>query len=490
MELDGRTLDGRRLEARVCVVGAGPCGLALAHSLDAAGVATIVLETGGGAHERSAERLSRGTVRGDRYAGLERTRRRRIGGTTTSWNTPVGGEPGAKYVPLDPLDLESGPGWPLEWPELVEWYREAQAFCRLGEFDYSATAHTGPEARPLDFEGSVLESSVYQLGPASVFTRDVPDSLRRSPNVTLCHHATLLELHPAPDTQRVERAAVGAVDGARFDVHADAWVLAGGAVENARALLLWASGTGAHLLSPVGDSLGRWFMEHPRDTSQVLLAGARFGEHAGFYTAHTSPAGAAILGRLAVTDEAVRREVLPNASLTFLRYEPRDRLGLRGRHPRLTSMRPRASEGVPYLLLLNLEQGPDPGNRIVLGTRRDTFGLRRPELRWRWTAADQTKLERLRRLVARELEAAGLGRVVRTTQRTPDPNAHHHAGTTRMGADPDSSVVDAECLVHGTENLFAVGASVFPSAGYANPTLTIVALALRLADHLERRLQR
>lgn len=485
MKLDGRTLDGRRVEARVCVVGAGPCGLTLAHALDAAGVATIVLETGGHAHERSAERLSRGAVRGHPYAGLERTRRRRIGGTATSWNTPVGGEPGAKYVPLDPFDLKSGQGWPLEWPELVEWYGRAQAFCGLGAFDYRAEAHAGPPAPG----AGVLEPSVYQLGQASVFTRDVPDLLGDSPNVTLCRHATLLELHPDRDAQRIDRAVVGAVDGARFDVRADAWVLAGGAVENARTLLLSAAGAGARLLSPVADSVGRWFMEHPRDSSQVLLAGPAFEERAGFYAAHTAPAGNAILGRLAVTEEARRREQLPNASLTFLRHEPRDRVGVRGRHPRL-AMRPRGSEGAPYLLLLNLEQSPDPENRIVLGARRDSFGLRRPELHWRWSASDQARLERLRDLVARELEAAGLGRVIRTVQRTPDPNAHHHAGTTRMGAAADSSVVDAACLVHGTENLFAVGGSVFPSAGYANPTLTIVALALRLADHLKRSLPR
>jgi choline dehydrogenase-like flavoprotein len=489
MELDGRTLDGRRLEAKVCVVGAGPCGLTLARSLDAAGIETILLETGGDTHERSAERLSRGAVRGDRYAGLERTRRRRIGGTATSWNTLVGGEPGAKYIPLDPSDLRAGPGWPLQWPELVEWYGEAQALCRLGAFDYGTTAHAGPE-RPLNLGGGVLESRAYQLGQASVFTRDMPELLRTSPNVTLCHHATLLELHPDRGAERFAQAVVGAVDGTRFHVRADAFVLAGGAVENARILLLSAAGTGARLLSPVSDSIGRWFMEHPRDSSQVLLAGARFDEHSRFYAAHTVPSGTAILGRLAVTEEARRRERLPNASLTFLRHSPRGRVPLRSGHPRLESIRPRAPEGVPYLLRLNLEQSPDLENRIVLGARRDSFGLRRPELNWRWGADDQKKLERLRRIVARELEAAELGRVVRTTQQTPDPNAHHHAGTTRMGADAVSSVVDAACLVHGTENLFAVGGSVFPSAGYANPTLTVVALTLRLADHLKRALPR
>ncbi len=489
MELDGRSLDGRRLETTVCVVGAGPCGLALAASLDAAHVPTIVLESGGSAPERAVDRLNRGTVRGGRYAGLARTRARGIGGTATVWNSTVGGQPGAKYVPLDPSDLTADPHWPLEWSELAAWYAEADALCRLGGFDFART-HCEPDAEPLQFDGGVLESRVYRLGAASVFTRERPDVLRSSPNATLCHHATVLELLPDKYGQRVNEAVVGAVDGGTFRVAAETWVLAAGAVENARILLLTAERAQARLVAPIKDTIGRWFMEHPRDSSQVLLPSAQFAEHVRFYETRTTPDGATVLGRLAVPEEARRLHDLPNASLTFLPYLPQRLVHRRWRHPRLRSLRGRPRDGAAYLLLLNLEQAPHPENRIVLGVRRDGFGLRRPELCWRWRVDDQARLERLRALVARELEAAGLGRVVRTTQRRPNPNAHHHAGTTRMGDTADSSVVDDHCLVHGTENLFAVGSSVFPTAGYANPTFTVVALALRLGDHLTRSLGR
>ena len=92
-------------------------------------------------------------------------------------------------------------------------------------------------------------------------------------------------------------------------------------------------------------------------------------------------------------------------------------------------------------------------------------------------------LNGVRRAIARQFEACGLGRVEMAEQR-PDPNAHHHAGTTRMSINPGSGVVDPTGRVHGLANLYACGASVFPTAGSANPTLTIVALALRLAKHL------
>ena len=138
-------------------------------------------------------------------------------------------------------------------------------------------------------------------------------------------------------------------------------------------------------------------------------------------------------------------------------------------------------------LLVNLEQRPHVDNRIVLGTSRDFLGVPRVELHWRWRAEEQAELERLRTGVAAWFGAAKLGRVDIGTGVAPDPNAHHHAGTTRMHADPGRGVVDADGRVHGTDNLYVTGASVFPTSGFANPTLTITALSLRLADCLKQR---
>jgi choline dehydrogenase-like flavoprotein len=116
----------------------------------------------------------------------------------------------------------------------------------------------------------------------------------------------------------------------------------------------------------------------------------------------------------------------------------------------------------------------------------DPTGLPRVRLDWRWTDPEQERLDRLRREVARWFEDSGWGKVSFAAGRPPDFNAHHHAGTTRMHPDPAGGVVDADLRVHGTENLYLTGASVFPSSGWANPTLTIVALSLRLADYLRQ----
>jgi choline dehydrogenase-like flavoprotein len=119
---------------------------------------------------------------------------------------------------------------------------------------------------------------------------------------------------------------------------------------------------------------------------------------------------------------------------------------------------------------------------VTLSARRDSLGMPFPALHWRWHADDHARLQRLRARFGRELEAVGAVTIDRAA--LPDPNAHHHAGTTRMHADSRHGVTDMHGRVHATDNLYVAGASTFPTAGFANPVLTIVALSVRLARHL------
>ena len=135
-----------------------------------------------------------------------------------------------------------------------------------------------------------------------------------------------------------------------------------------------------------------------------------------------------------------------------------------------------------FVILLNVEQLPHPDNRVTLSGRRDSLGVPLPALHWEWRAEDHARLARVRELVARNL--AGVGAATIDADALPDPNAHHHAGTTRMHDDPKCGVTDRNGRVHALDNLYAAGASTFPTAGFANPTLTIVAMALSLARQL------
>jgi len=236
-------------------------------------------------------------------------------------------------------------------------------------------------------------------------------------------------------------------------------------------------------------------MEHPRDMSLTLVPTSKdVIRTAGFYDAHASRSGAFVCGRLALNHETATTHRLPNFSITLLpKIAPpnlirrslqrfgwaADRRGYGWSH------NPDPAKWFSrFRILINLEQRPHPENRVLLSRERDALGVPRALLHWTWSNSEQAEWERTRSIIARAIEAAGLGRIEGDAHARPDPNAHHHAGTTRMSEGPDWGVVDRDSRVHGTPNLYVSGASVFPTAGYANPSLTIVALGIRLAEHL------
>jgi len=504
MELDvGRLPDGACLEADLCIIGAGPAGVALAREFIGLGIEVLLLESGGTRREEWPQTLNEGTVAGDAYVGLRPSRHRQIGGTSWIWNTPASRSTGAKYVPLDPWDFEPrggglDRGWPIQAAELTPYYRRAQSLAWLGPLAYDAQDWADPARPPFALGDDLLASRVYQFGPRRPFTDDYPAQLGAAANLRLCRNATVCRLLADGSGRRVVEARIGSRSGRWQTARARTFVLAGGAIENPRLLLA------SHLGN---EMVGRCFMEHPRDHALSLdPATPELFSRAGFYDTHVAADGTLIGGRLALTGRAVRELDLPNASVTLL---PRvvspgagNGLGARllRRIQRWGAPLPRGGYGWSresepeqvfdgFRLLINLEQRPHPENRILLGSDTDALGVPRPVLHWRWRGEEQAGLDRLRGVVVSSLEDAGLGRVTVDSDRPIDPNAHHHAGTTRMDPDPGLGVVDSDGRVHGTDNLFVTGASVFPSAGFANPTLTILALALRMADHLKQRLR-
>lgn len=138
------------------------------------------------------------------------------------------------------------------------------------------------------------------------------------------------------------------------------------------------------------------------------------------------------------------------------------------------------------------EQAPDPANRVTLGTERDRLGCRKMQIYWRWNDIDIRSAHRAQDIFAEELAQVGLGQL--NIERDRDiphiflPSIHHHMGTTRMHEDPKQGVVDANCRIHGVSNTFIASSAVFPTGGYANSTLTIIALAIRVADRVKQEL--
>jgi len=473
------------VEADTCIIGAGPAGVALALALSAAGRQVALLESGGIGPEDEPQALNEGMVVGGPYTGLRQTRWRQVGGAAAVWNTWVAGLAYGRMVPLDAWDFS---GWPFALTHLVPWYERAQRFLGIGRFEYDGGAWSSASRPMLPLGAGPVVTRIYQFGRSGLFA-ELADRMRAAPTIHLYQHATAVGLTLDGSGARVREVSVAGSDRSRFKVRASSVVLAGGAVENARLLLL-AQETG---LAP-SPFIGSCFMEHPRDYSAVLEPdSADFAARMGLYDAHAAIDGTLVCGRLGLAREAVREEGIPNASVSFFpRERPRRGLSrlrgwLGGRAPTgygWSTDRDPAHTFDAFRIVLNLEQAPRRENRVRLGPDRDALGVPGAVLEWSWTAGEQQGLERLRQLLVETFSRSGIGRLRIVSGSLPDPNAHHHAGTTRMSAGPGEGVVDRECRVHGTENLFVAGGSVFPSAGFANPTLTIVALALRLAAHL------
>jgi choline dehydrogenase-like flavoprotein len=501
MELDARKLEpGDRLDADVCIIGTGPAGTTLARELTGFRGSVLLLESGGLEADGGIQALNEGAVIGSPYQPLRATRHRQVGGTPHLWNTSINGIAGAKYAPLDQMDFERSDfplsGWPFDRTTLDPFYTRAHRACGLGDFDYDSARWATADRPCLPApDPTSLTTGVYHVGPAHWFTVAHPAEIRASEHIRLVHRATCCAL--LTDGARRVTGVVAKSDATKtFRVHAKTFVLAAGAVENARLLL--ASGDRGEALGNEHGWVGRCFMEHPRDYALRLVPRSSdvFREIA-FYDLHRPRDESWILGRLALGESSLGSLGFANASVSLLpRPRRRPWVDAIGRMlPRLRrsatvgygwSSREDVAERCDHLqVVVNLEQRPHPDNRIVLSSARDAFGMPRPEIRLQWRAEEQAALHRLRAFLADRLTSLGLGNVQISNEMLPDLSAHHHAGTTRMSVDPRWGVVDEDCRVHGTDNLYVAGSSVFPTAGFANPTLTIAALAIRLADCLE-----
>lgn len=498
--------DGTRLDADVCVVGAGPAGIASARAFLGSATRVLLVESGGLEQDDRADTLNEGETVGMELPTLRDGRTRAFGGATKLW-------PG-QCIRMDPDDFAArswvpGSGWPFAAAELDPFYARAEAWFGVpaAASDEQAWRRFGMTPPPL--RGLEHRTSVYTPHP------DVGTHLRSefagSDNVRVLLHATVTRIHAGA---RVEKLDLRTLDGTAATVTARTVVLCGGGIENARMLLL----------SDVGnphDTVGRYFQEHP--TIWVDLDVDRPRELQEFY-------GRLGRGKIRYLPKirlgaAVQRERSTLSAVAELLFEPQQTVGvtaareissaLQGR--RLPTGLGRAqvwgavreldrvavagfrrfARGLPSAaplerarLKLLMEQAPNPDSRVTLAAEHDVLGLPRARVDWRLTELDRHTTRTMTGVLDAELRRLGLARLRGTEWLDTDgwtdhvEEACHHMGTTRMSTDPRTGVVDPDGRVHGVEGLYACGSSVFPTGGYANPTLTIVALALRLAEHL------
>lgn len=539
--MDGRKVpSGATFSADVCIVGSGPVGLSMAEDLAARGLAVCLVESGGLEYDPAEHELCRAELGGDRNVDPHEIRTRQFGGLSNAWSI-VYDRPtiGVRYVPFDAIDFESRPeiphsGWPMGMDELTPWYERAQAVCELGPFAYDGASQASPDLPCVSDPGGALQTTMFQFGPASRFYRKSRDILAGSGRVRVLLHTSAMELLTSEDDDHVKALKVGCLNGARFRVVARSYVLATGAIENARLMLL-SDGSNPAGVGNRHDVLGRYLMDHPQDHTSYIVPPTRgVYDRLGLYDLRAS-GGVGYMAKLGFSPQAIRQHDVLN--MTFLLF-PLDttsvnpavnafralatgrsrfaapptlggKLAAMARDPGAIarhlyrhytqpgalstlghggwSLVPdKSNTFIDRIEVVNqVEQYPHADNRVALGDSTDALGQRRLRYEFSWRQDDQDRFVRSRQLFAQLTQDAGLGSYHFDPSAPPStPSSHHPMGTTRMHADPARGVVDANCKVHGLDNLFVAGASVFPTGGYANPTLSAVALGLRLAAFL------
>jgi choline dehydrogenase-like flavoprotein len=510
------------IQTDVCIIGAGAAGITLARQFVSQPFRVCLLESGGLEFEKETQSLYAGESTGFPYPPLDAARLRYFGGTTNHWT--------GWCQPLDDIDFEPRPwipysGWPFTKEHLDPFYARAQSLCELGPYRYDADAWETPSAPPFHFMSDRLMTKIIQLSPPTRFGQVYRDEIAGAGNVSLNLHANVINIETPDNGRTVTRVRVASLQGHRYWVAAKVFILATGVIENARLLLASHQGRRAGLGNQ-HDLVGRFFMEHPWQKSAVVLLSDPYLPLRlyGYYPSprHDNPQGSrrrtVVKGSLVPTRETQRSVRLVNFRAHLEPIQPKGIASLRllVNAVRKPSMPEDLSthlgnviadiDDVARLgygkvfkgaapvhtaeLYCGIEQVPDPQSRVTLSTERDALGQQRAVLHWRLTAADTQAIRRATELIAEEFGRAGLGRVKLLLDDEHDPSqpliGYHHTGTTRMHRDPKQGVVDENCRVHDISNLFIAGSSVFPTSGASNPTLTIVALALKLADHVKR----
>lgn len=547
---DANTIDkGACLFADVCIVGGGAAGISLALSLSGQGLKILLLESGQAGEHAPTQALYNGEVADERlHSPPDKYRQRRMGGSTTIWGGRcIPFDP----IDFDTRGHIPYSGWPISYDELLPFYPQANALAEAGRFAYDADDALGPTAQPMirRFDSAIVRTnSLERFSCPTDFGKRYARRLRLAPDIHVLLNANCTALRLEAGGRALDELEVATLAGLRFRVSARAAVLATGGLETAR-LLLASRDIAPAGIGNEHDAVGRYYMCHiAGNVGTLALNGSSQDVRHGYEVA---PEGIYCRRRLSIAPEQQIRHGLANtvARLHFPRItDPSHRNGVLsglflarklisyeygkrlhdGAAPTVSTYarhllnvvsdpldttaflahwvtkRTLAQRKFPSVILRNRtnrfslemhgEQQPRQDSRVTLCKTTDSLGMPQLRVDWRYSAEDIESVDRTLALMAQEFERTGVGHLAYDRGTLEEDLMRfgayggHHIGTTRMGSDVRTSVVNADCQVHSVRNLFVAGSAVFPTSSQANPTLTLIALSLRLGKHLSRRL--
>jgi choline dehydrogenase-like flavoprotein len=523
--------DADPIKADLCIAGSGPAGVTIAKEFAGSKLQVLIVE-GGGTEETPADQALYDVenLGANRATPQDRVRNRIVGGSSHTW--------AGRCVSLDDIDFETRgwvphSGWPIGLQDIHPFLDRSRKYLGIGPniYDDRLWKQLGLSPPRPRIDPAFLRSQFWQ------YSRDERNPLEPTrfsrtlagidaSNVRLLMHANITQINTSEDGVRVKSLEVRSLDGRRAEVQANTVILACGALENAR-LLLASNKIARDGVGNSHDLVGRFLMDHPGcalglfDPRRSASIQSRFGY---YFLDHEDGRSLYAFG-LMLSPEIQRKEQLLNCA-AFLPQAPsadeswsalkrlvrpgaercrtsraKDAAVVIGDLPRLLSnvYRRVARLQAPILktdelsLYCLVEQTPNPSSRVTLGQQMDALGMPLLRVDWRIGELERRSVMRLNELVGWELRRVGLPEYIPNRHLSEDIDWRsqfidraHPSGTTRMSESPRQGVVDRNCKVHGVGGLYIAGSSVFPAAGHANPTLMIVALAIRLADWLKR----
>lgn len=510
-----------QLDCDLCIVGSGAAGLAIAQEMRSTPLRVVLLESGGLEHEPETQALYDVEISGLPHPGSTEGRFRVCGGSTTRW--------GGQALPLLPSDFEARDwiahsGWPLKFDELASYYARASAFLLVDNLNFDSQLFPYLRTRPpaLDPQKIWYHFSKWSPQP-NLRERHLP-VIRSSDRCTLLLHANVTEITLAENLNTVASVEVRSLHGQKGRVRARSFALCAGGIEAARLLLTnrrqqpQGLGNAHHLV-------GRFFQDHPNIVAGWVKSPDPRRFQRLFNVFHRKRVKYSV--RCTAQPRWQREHRTLSVSATFMFIEENaalqdlkeayvalrqgklspglfHKLARASLHP-LDTLAPvwhfaahgrSFSPHARFQLCITCEQEPDPESRVLLSSQHDALGIPRVNICWRVSDLTWQTMVAYANLLGEEFRRTGLGEIdfepwLREGEadwRDHIMDQYHHMGTARMHESPSRGVVDAECRVHGLRNLYIGSSAVFPTTGHSNPTLTILALCMRLADRLKQEL--
>ncbi len=515
MHIDARYIDDNSLiEGDICIIGAGAAGISIALEFMNSKYKVILLEGGGFEYDERIQELYSGKTTGQPYYPLKSSELHCFGGTTALW--------GGMCSLFDPIvfqkrDWVELSGWPITQDDLLSYYKRAHINLDIDEYDFSLKSYQkkDPSLKPLPLDNEVVWNKIWRFSKPTRFGEKYRDTIINAGNIHLYTYANVVDIVTNENISTANEVIIKNYAKKTHKIKAKYFILSCAGIQNARVLLA------ANKQAPKGlgndhNLVGRYFMEHLEIKSAELW----FKQETDLKLYINYPV---FRGELAImpkkqAEYKILNGIVSFTPLNFAKKIPpfidlwskddpmenqktvnevyyHDQRNMITRF--LNRFEKNNNKHQAFELTIRLEQAPNPLSCVTLSSDTDELGVQKAALNWEFTTLEKKSILKIYEIIGQQVGASGIGRVKlrndildgdEKSVPTSTSGGWHHMGTTRMNNDPKFGVVDENCKIHGIDNIYIAGSSCFPTGAGVNPTLTIVAMSIRLADHLKNKI--